>query len=108
MANRTDYALPGPLTDLASVSPQVLERISGAPAGICWPVHTLVIQPHDAKARRLPDDRFVENQVRPAASLIEAIEDVLTEAEGWDVIHISGHGLPGELLLETAKATRTS
>ena len=57
MANRIDYALPGPLTDLASVSPQVLERISGAPAGICWPVHTLVIQPHDAKALGLPDDR---------------------------------------------------
>jgi hypothetical protein len=32
----------------------------------------------------------------------ERLEDVLTEAEGWDVIHISGHGAPGELLLETA------
>ena len=73
MANRIDYAVPGPLTDLASVSPLVLERLSGPPAGICWPVHTLVIQPDDAKARRLPDDRFAENQVRPAASLIEAL-----------------------------------
>lgn len=73
MANRIDYALPGPLTDLASVSPLVLERISGAPAGICWPVHTLVIQPDDAKALGLPDGRFAENQVRPAASLIEAL-----------------------------------
>ena len=32
----------------------------------------------------------------------ERLRDVLTEAEGWDVIHISGHGAPGELLLEDA------
>jgi tetratricopeptide (TPR) repeat protein len=30
------------------------------------------------------------------------LRDVLDEAEGWDVIHVSGHGAPGELLLETA------
>jgi CHAT domain len=30
------------------------------------------------------------------------LQDVLEEAEGWDVIHISGHGAPGELLLETS------
>jgi hypothetical protein len=30
------------------------------------------------------------------------LRDVLAEAEGWDIIHISGHGAPGELLLETA------
>jgi tetratricopeptide (TPR) repeat protein len=32
----------------------------------------------------------------------ERLRDVLEEAEGWDVIHVSGHGRPGELLLETA------
>jgi len=32
----------------------------------------------------------------------DRLRDVLEEAEGWDVIHISGHGSPGELLLETA------
>ena len=32
----------------------------------------------------------------------ELLRDVLEEAEGWDVIHVSGHGAPGELLLETA------
>jgi tetratricopeptide (TPR) repeat protein len=31
----------------------------------------------------------------------DRLRDVLEEAEGWDVIHISGHGAPGELLLET-------
>ncbi len=32
----------------------------------------------------------------------DRLQGVLEEAEGWDVIHISGHGVPGELLLETA------
>ena len=27
---------------------------------------------------------------------------MLEEAEGWDIVHISGHGMPGEILLETA------
>jgi hypothetical protein len=31
----------------------------------------------------------------------DRLQDVLTEAEGWDVIHVSGHGLPGELTFET-------
>ena len=30
----------------------------------------------------------------------QRLEEVLEEAEGWDVIHVSGHGMPGELLLE--------
>jgi CHAT domain len=32
----------------------------------------------------------------------DRLRDVLAEPAGWDVIHISGHGAPGELLLETA------
>jgi hypothetical protein len=35
----------------------------------------------------------------------QRLQDVLEEAEGWDVIHLSGHGAPGELLLETAAGT---
>lgn len=33
----------------------------------------------------------------------DLLRDVLAEAEGWDIIHISGHGAPGEILLETAE-----
>jgi hypothetical protein len=29
------------------------------------------------------------------------LRTVLEEGEGWDIIHVSGHGAPGELLLET-------
>ena len=32
----------------------------------------------------------------------DRLREILEEAEGWDIIHISGHGAPGELLLETA------
>jgi tetratricopeptide (TPR) repeat protein len=32
----------------------------------------------------------------------DRLRDILEEANGWDIIHISGHGAPGELLLETA------
>lgn len=31
----------------------------------------------------------------------DRLRAVLQEAEGWDIVHISGHGQPGELLLET-------
>ena len=30
----------------------------------------------------------------------EALRTALEESEGWDVIHLSGHGAPGELVLE--------
>jgi CHAT domain len=31
----------------------------------------------------------------------DRLRGLLEEAEGWDIIHVSGHGTPGELLLET-------
>ncbi len=36
----------------------------------------------------------------------ERLDDVLLEDEGWDIVHISGHGLPAGLLLETADGSR--
>ena len=68
-----DYAVPGPLTDLTTISPAALQRIPSKPADICRPPHTLIIQPSDAKALGLPDERFSENQLRPAAALVEAL-----------------------------------
>ncbi|QKG19134.1 hypothetical protein ACTIVE_0770 [Actinomadura verrucosospora] len=32
----------------------------------------------------------------------QGLREVLAAPEGWDLIHVSGHGRPGELLLETA------
>lgn len=73
VADAIDYAVPGPLTDLTTISPAALERIPSEPVDICRPAHTLVIQPSDAKALGLPDERFSENQLRPAATLVEAL-----------------------------------
>ena len=35
----------------------------------------------------------------------DSLKQVLEEAEGWDVIHFSGHGLPGALVLEKPDGT---
>jgi Transglutaminase-like superfamily len=68
-----NYSVPGPLTDLTTISPAALERIPSKPVDICRSAHTLVIQPSDAKALDLSDERFSENQLRPAAALVEAL-----------------------------------
>ena len=34
------------------------------------------------------------------------LDEVLAETEGWDLVHVSGHGQPGELLLETEEGTQ--
>ena len=73
VAEAIDYTVPGPLTDLTTIRPAALERIPSEPAGICRPAHTLVIQPSDAKALGLPDERFSENQLRPAAALVATL-----------------------------------
>jgi tetratricopeptide (TPR) repeat protein len=36
----------------------------------------------------------------------DALQAVLEEGEGWDVIHFSGHGLPASLVLERPDGTR--
>jgi hypothetical protein len=73
VADDIDYSVPGPLTDLAAVSRVALEGIPDEPVDICGPAHSLVIHPNDAESLGLPDDRFAENQIRPAAALIEAL-----------------------------------
>ena len=45
-------------------------------------------------------DRAVEVRVLQYGVTRQRLTDVLEEDEGWDVIHISGHGGPGELALE--------
>ncbi len=46
-------------------------------------------------------DRAVDVRVLQYGVTRARLQEVLEEDEGWDVIHISGHGAPGELLLET-------
>ncbi len=69
MTGAIDYATPGPLTDLARVSPSVLERIATEAVEICRVVHNVVIQPTDAEALGVRAERFCENQIRPVDDL---------------------------------------
>jgi hypothetical protein len=73
VSDAIDYTAPGPLTCLASISPAALERIPITPVDICHLVRTLVIRQRDAQALDLSDDRFSENQLRPAAALVQAL-----------------------------------
>lgn len=68
-----DYAAPGPLTNLDEVGDAVLEPVIGHPLEICFPAHTLVIQPNDAQSIGMPWERFAENQLRPAADIVQAL-----------------------------------
>ena len=36
----------------------------------------------------------------------DRLRQVAAEAEGWDIVHVSGHGKPGAILLETAEGGR--
>jgi CHAT domain len=45
--------------------------------------------------------RAVDVRVLQYGVTRQRLQNVLEEAEGWDVIHVSGHGAPGELALET-------
>ena len=44
--------------------------------------------------------RAVELRVLQYGATRETLKEALEEAEGWDIIHLSGHGQKGELLLE--------
>jgi hypothetical protein len=68
-----EYSVPGPLTDLAGIAAAAVEPISGTPAEICFPTHALVLQPGEANQFDLPQERFAENQRRPAARLVESL-----------------------------------
>jgi hypothetical protein len=46
------------------------------------------------------ESRAVEVRVLQYGVTRDRLRDVLEEDEGWDVIHISGHGAPGVLVLE--------
>ncbi|MGW4465369.1 transglutaminase-like domain-containing protein [Micromonospora sp. NPDC004704] len=68
-----DYREPGALTDLQRVPASALVGVPTEAVEICRLAHTLVIQPGDAKPLGVPDERFAENQVRRADTLVEAL-----------------------------------
>jgi len=69
-----DYSEPGPLTGLDDVPPDAFSglRVDDV-VGICLPVHELLVQPGDAEALGLPQERFAENRIRPARQLFAVL-----------------------------------
>ena len=79
MSQEIDYASPGPITDLSTIELRVLEGLDSRPVGICWPAHTLIVQPDDAVGHNIPAVRFAEKNLRPAARIIEALLSLAPE-----------------------------
>jgi hypothetical protein len=50
----------------------------------------------------------VELRVLQYGATLDTLRDALQEGEGWDIVHFSGHGDRGELLLEDAKGSTES
>jgi hypothetical protein len=98
---------PGPGDTVPAVAP-VGERLrvlglfslpeGGQPLNLRRERHALV----KLLARIAGRGRAAQVRVLQYGVTRDRLRDALEEDEGWDVIHISGHGAPGELLLETA------
>jgi hypothetical protein len=74
MTAMTDYAAPGPLTDLSRVDPAILQPLPDDPVAICRLVTGLVLHPQETQGLGLAPERFADNQLRPAARIIDALQ----------------------------------
>jgi hypothetical protein len=52
------------------------------------------------------NNKAVELKVLQYGATRQRLEDLLLEEAGWDIVHLSGHGLPDGLLLETETGRR--
>ncbi|MGC4868019.1 transglutaminase domain-containing protein [Micromonospora sp. DT53] len=73
MTELIDYAMAGPLTTIGTVHKSAVDDLPTDPVDICHLVHDLVIQPTDAKALGISEQRFAENQLRPVDGIIGAL-----------------------------------
>ncbi|MYS91662.1 MULTISPECIES: transglutaminase-like domain-containing protein [Streptomyces] len=68
-----NYSRPGLLTSLDSAQLRLIEGLPEDPVGVCAAVQGLVIQPADAAALGVPEDRIAEKNIRPVDKLITAL-----------------------------------
>lgn len=52
------------------------------------------------------NNKAVELRVLQYGATRQRLSDALLEADGWDVVHLSGHGLPAGVVLETSTGAR--
>jgi hypothetical protein len=67
------YAQPGPLTRLDPAQVPLLRGLPDDPVGICRAVRDLLVQPADATAAGVPEERLEERNIRPASGLVAAL-----------------------------------
>ncbi|MFD6396963.1 hypothetical protein [Nocardia sp. NPDC060249] len=72
MVTVIDYSSPGPLTSLHGARLEAVEPIPTGIIDVCGLAAGLVIQPNDAQALGLPNERFPQNQIRPVGELVDA------------------------------------
>lgn len=68
-----DYATPGVFTTVVPEQVPLTTGLPEDPIGICLAVQQLVIQPTDAPAAGIAEDRLPERNIRPASGLIDAL-----------------------------------
>ncbi|KIF75799.1 transglutaminase [Streptomyces sp. 150FB] len=68
-----DYSRPGPLTRVDDLPSALTEGLPDDPVGICRAVQGLVIQPSDAAAIGVPEDRLAEKDIRPVSGLLAVL-----------------------------------
>jgi hypothetical protein len=67
------YSRPGPLTRLAADQWELIRNLPDDPVGICAAVQSLVIQPTDAAALGVPEERLAEKNIRPVDKLVATL-----------------------------------
>ncbi|MER5793804.1 transglutaminase-like domain-containing protein [Streptomyces sp. NPDC001980] len=65
-----DHSRPGPFTRLATDQLWLIKDLPTDPVGMCAAVQNLVIQPTDAAALGVPEERLAEKDIRPVNELV--------------------------------------
>ncbi|WP_129666933.1 transglutaminase-like domain-containing protein [Phytoactinopolyspora endophytica] len=68
-----NYSQPGPFTSLNVTQLKLIEGLPDNPIGICAAAQSLVIQPADATASGIAEDRLAEKNIRPVSELIAVL-----------------------------------
>ncbi|WP_207211734.1 transglutaminase-like domain-containing protein [Promicromonospora panici] len=67
------YSQPGLFTSLDATQLHFIDALPDDPVGICAVAQGLVIQPHDAVAAGIDEDRITEKDIRPTSELLAVL-----------------------------------
>lgn len=69
----TPYAVPGPFTGFDDAHARLLAGLPGDPVALCTAAQGLVVQPGEAAAAGLPENRQAERNIRPMHELVDLL-----------------------------------